>query len=90
MVPFPVPSVPFPETARCIISQLDALVAVAHDIPALYLAEHTGDNATNLGADDFLPIFIYVLVNAKVERLAAQSAVLEALCDPKKMMGEAG
>ncbi|CAN0501394.1 unnamed protein product [Laminaria digitata] len=70
--------------------KLDALVAVAHDIPALYQAEHSGEKADHLGADDFLPIFIFVLVNSKVEGLAAQSAVLEALCDPKKMMGEAG
>lgn len=70
--------------------QLDALVAVAHAIPALYKAEHPGDNANNLGADDFLPIFIFVLVNSKVEAVAAQSLVLETLCDPKKMMGEAG
>ncbi len=70
--------------------QLDALMAVAHDIPALHRMEHPGDTASNLGADDFLPIFIYVLVNSRVEDLAVQSLVLETLCDPKKMMGEAG
>jgi len=70
--------------------QLDALMAVAHDIPALHRMEHPGDAASNLGADDFLPIFIYVLVNSRVEDLAVQSVVLETLCDPKKMMGEAG
>ncbi|CBJ25693.1 conserved unknown protein [Ectocarpus siliculosus] len=70
--------------------KLDALMAVAHDIPALHRVEHPGDNASSLGADDFLPIFIYVLVNSRVENLAAQSVILETLCDPKKMMGEAG
>lgn len=70
--------------------QLDALMAVAHDIPALHRAEHPGDRSNSLGADDFLPIFIYVLVNSGVKDLAAQCVVLERLCDPKKMMGEAG
>lgn len=88
-VPVPRPRAPSPAWKPPLL-QLDALVAVAHDIPALYLAEHFGEKADHLGADDFLPIFIYVLVNSKVEGLAAQSAVLEALCDPKKMMGEAG
>lgn len=82
--------VPPPLLGNPLLLQLDALVAVAHDIPALYLAEHSGEKADHLGADDFLPIFIFVLVNSRVEGLAVQSAVLEALCDPKKMMGEAG
>lgn len=70
--------------------QVDALIAVAHAIPALHRTEHPGDSADSLGADDFLPIFIYALVNSGVEGMAAQSAVVEALCDPKKMIGEAG
>ncbi|CAM9306125.1 unnamed protein product [Hapterophycus canaliculatus] len=70
--------------------KLDALMAVAHDIPALHRTEHPGDRSNSLGADDFLPIFIYVLVNSGVKDLAAQCVVLERLCDPKKMMGEAG
>lgn len=73
-----------------LVLQLDALMAVAHDIPALHRKEHPGEGANGLGADDFLPIFIYVLVNSGVEDLAVQSVVLETLCDPKKMMGEAG
>lgn len=71
-------------------AQLDALVAVAHAIPALYRAEHPADESRQLGADDFLPIFIYVLVNSGVEGVASLSLVLETLCDPKKMIGEAG
>lgn len=81
-----IPSLPLSDA----VLQLDALMAVAHDIPALHRVEHPGDNASSLGADDFLPIFIYVLVNSRVENLAAQSVILETLCDPKKMMGEAG
>lgn len=70
--------------------QLDALVAVAHAIPALYRAEHPDERSRQLGADDFLPIFIYVLVNSRMERVVALTLVLETLCDPKKIMGEAG
>lgn len=81
---------PAPYSTSKLVLQLDALMAVAHDIPALHRMEHPGDSTTGLGADDFLPIFIYVLVNSTVENFAAQSAVIEALCDPKKMMGEAG
>lgn len=82
-------------TAACFSSvllpwQLDALVAVAHAIPALYRAEHPEDDSRQLGADDFLPIFIYVLVNSGVEGVASLSLILDNLCDPKKMIGEAG
>lgn len=48
--------------------KLDALLAAAKEIPALYVAEHPG-TSVHLGADDFLPIFIYVLVNAEIRVL---------------------
>merc|ERR1711871_1433389 len=44
--------------------KLDALLAAAKEIPNLYLQEHPG-TTEHLGADDFLPIFIYVLMNSK-------------------------
>ena len=43
-----------------------------------------------LGADDFLPIFIYCFVRAGIERPSALCALLEAMCDPAKMSGETG
>ena len=75
---------------KCALCKLDTLVAVAHAIPALYRLEHQEEDVESLGADDFLPIFIFVLVNSGVERVAAQALVVETLCDPKRMMGEAG
>ena len=43
-----------------------------------------------LGADDFLPIFIYCFVQAKIERPSALSELLSLMCDPRRMSGEAG
>mmetsp|Transcript_11470 Transcript_11470/g.14308 ORF Transcript_11470/g.14308 Transcript_11470/m.14308 type:complete len:216 (+) Transcript_11470:222-869(+) len=69
--------------------KLDALLAAAKEIPALYRVEHPGTD-THLGADDFLPIFIYVLVNAKVPDLLHLQHVLCTLCDPDKRLSETG
>eukprot|EP00985_Skeletonema_marinoi_P027305 scaffold22201_cov99-Skeletonema_marinoi.AAC.2 len=43
-----------------------------------------------LGADDFLPIFIFCFVQAKIERPQALCALLQTMCDPAKMNGETG
>ena len=43
-----------------------------------------------LGADDFLPIFIFCFVQAKIERPQALCALLQTMCDPAKMSGETG
>jgi hypothetical protein len=43
-----------------------------------------------LGADDFLPIFIFCFVKAKIERPQALCALLQTMCDPAKMNGETG
>ncbi|KAJ8604063.1 hypothetical protein CTAYLR_001750 [Chrysophaeum taylorii] len=68
--------------------KLDALLAAAKEIPNLYIAEHPGTNA-HLGADDFLPIFIYVLINANIPLLYLK-IILCALCDPDKKLSETG
>ena len=69
--------------------KLDALLAAAKEIPAIYLIEHPGTGA-HLGADDFLPIFIYVLINAGIRDLAYLQKVLCTLCDPDKRLSETG
>lgn len=43
-----------------------------------------------LGADDFLPIFIFCFVQAKIERPQALCALLQTMCDPAKLNGETG
>lgn len=43
-----------------------------------------------LGADDFLPIFIFSFVRAKIERPYALCELLSLMCDPSKSNGEIG
>jgi len=69
--------------------KLDALLAAAKEIPALYLVEHPGTEK-HLGADDFLPIFIYVLINANIPNLLHLQKILCSLCDPDKRLSETG
>ena len=43
-----------------------------------------------LGGDDFLPIFVYVVVQAGIPDLRYLQTVLSALCDPDKRLSETG
>jgi hypothetical protein len=43
-----------------------------------------------LGADDFLPIFIYCVVQAEIERPCALCVLLRSLCDRLNKIGEIG
>ncbi|KAL7484943.1 hypothetical protein ACHAW6_010559 [Cyclotella cf. meneghiniana] len=43
-----------------------------------------------LGADDFLPIFIFCFVQAKLDRPCALCELLQTMCDPLKLNGETG
>ena len=65
------------------------LVACAKEIPNLYAREHLS-TADHMGADEFLPVFIYVLVQARVPSLLALNMEMQALVDPEKRCGEAG
>jgi hypothetical protein len=69
--------------------RLQALVAAAKEIPDLFISEHVGTDKP-LGADEFLPIFIYVLVRAEIPDLLALNEELQALCDPDKRLSETG
>ena len=72
--------------------RLEALLLTAKEIPIHFMREHSSsvDDNTSLGADDFLPIFIYVIAKAQVPDLLALSEELQALCDPDKRMSETG
>jgi hypothetical protein len=65
------------------------LIATAKEIPAVYAEEHLGAREP-LGADDILPIFIYVIVQARVPCLLALNAAMQSLVDPEKRRGEDG
>ena len=72
--------------------RLEALLHTAKEIPVHFLREHSSsveDNVT-LGADDFLPIFIYIIARAQIPDMLALSEELQALCDPDKRMSETG
>lgn len=43
-----------------------------------------------LGADDFLPIFIYVVSQSEVEELSLIQEIMCQLCDPNRRLSEAG
>jgi Vacuolar sorting protein 9 (VPS9) domain len=52
-------------------------------------SQRTGEDR-NLGADDFLPIFIYCVVLADLERPCALCVLLRTLCDRINKIGEIG
>lgn len=49
-----------------------------------------GESNLQLGADQFLPIFIYCVVQAEMERPCALCVLLRTLCDPINKIGEIG
>jgi hypothetical protein len=69
--------------------RIDCLLNVAKDIPRIFNEEHPNDDKP-LGADDILPIFIYVLVKAHIPNLLALNHELQCLCDPERRMSESG
>ena len=68
--------------------RLDVLLAAAREVPVVFAAEHGGEEV--LGGDDFLPIFVYVVVQAGIPDLRFLQTVLSALCDPDKRLSETG
>mmetsp|Transcript_15149 Transcript_15149/g.43960 ORF Transcript_15149/g.43960 Transcript_15149/m.43960 type:complete len:663 (-) Transcript_15149:397-2385(-) len=54
------------------------------------IADMTYAKNVSLGADDFLPIFIFCVVRAELERPCALCVLLRTLCDREKKIGETG
>ena len=73
-------------------NKLRAIVDAAREISFLYEEEHCNDEEEfpELGADEFLPIFIYCVVRAEIERPCALSVLLTTLCDRMNRIGEIG
>jgi hypothetical protein len=79
-------------------AKLRSIVEAASEISALIVSEHKSGDAdesvlserSHVGADDFLPIFIYCVVQAEMERPCALCVLLRTLCDPISGMGEVG
>ena len=75
-------------TLPCV--KLNAIVRAGKEIGRLSLAESREDTHTPLGADDFLPIFIYCVVRAKIKKPSALNVLLRNLCDNDLLLGEVG
>eukprot|EP00549_Striatella_unipunctata_P019264 CAMPEP_0118719266 /NCGR_PEP_ID=MMETSP0800-20121206/29359_1 /TAXON_ID=210618 ORGANISM="Striatella unipunctata, Strain CCMP2910" /NCGR_SAMPLE_ID=MMETSP0800 /ASSEMBLY_ACC=CAM_ASM_000638 /LENGTH=359 /DNA_ID=CAMNT_0006626575 /DNA_START=87 /DNA_END=1166 /DNA_ORIENTATION=+ len=74
-------------------SKLRAIVDAANQVSLLYSSEHPkkdGEDEMVLGADDFLPIFIYCVVRAEMERPCALCVLLRTLCDAQDRIGQVG
>jgi len=70
--------------------KLDALVAAVREVHACYRREHGEMVGLHLGADDFLPVLIYVVSQCGISRLLSLKNLLGGLADPSRMMSEAG
>ncbi|KAL3786820.1 hypothetical protein HJC23_008094 [Cyclotella cryptica] len=80
--------------------KLRAIVEAAKEITRLHSEERGCFSETSffdgpvktktLGADDFLPIFIFCFVRAKLDRPCALCELLQTMCDPLKLNGETG
>ena len=73
-------------------AKLRAIVDSATEISRLYMQERHSSTGSQkeLGADDFLPIFIYCVVQAEMERPCALCVLLRTLCEPTNRIGEIG
>ena len=71
-----------------------AIVSTAKSIFAEYEANHlkmnAGGKAEALGADDLVPIFIYVLVQARLRTPLFNKDLLWSICHPSQLYGESG
>ncbi len=72
-------------------AKLRAIVEAACEIFRMIKpSESHRDANCEFGADDFLPIFIYCVVRAEMERPCALCVLLRTLCDPINQIGEIG
>jgi hypothetical protein len=77
-------------------AKLRAIVEAAREISRLYSIEHdvsehpVHSRESHLGADDFLPIFIFCVIKAEMERPCALCVLLRTLCDRINRIGEIG
>lgn len=49
-----------------------------------------GSSSSYLGADDFVPVFIYVFCHSQIERPALNRDIMWNLCHPDQLQGESG
>lgn len=69
--------------------KIECLLHVPKEITALYHEEHP-EAEKPLGADEMLPIFIYIIVQASIPNLLAINHEIQYLCDEDKKLSESG
>jgi hypothetical protein len=69
--------------------KIDSLLAVARCLFKLFQLEHPNSDRP-LSADDMLPIFIFIVVQARVPNLVVIDHEMQELCDSDQQMSESG
>lgn len=70
--------------------KLKCVVQAAKEIDHVRDTEHSNSDTKGLGADDFLPIFIYCFVQSEIERPCALCALLRHFTESSQQIGEVG
>eukprot|EP00977_Amphora_coffeiformis_P023625 scaffold13853_cov147-Amphora_coffeaeformis.AAC.2 len=78
-------------TLPCV--KLRAIVDAAQEISRIFAQKRAaaqGSSGSSFGADQFLPIFIFCVVQAEIDRPCALCVLLRSLCDRINKIGEIG
>jgi len=77
-------------TLPCV--KLRAIVDAAQEISRIFARKRVAAecNGSSFGADQFLPIFIFCVVQAEIDRPCALCVLLRSLCDRINKIGEIG
>eukprot|EP01043_Picozoa_sp_COSAG02_P045588 COSAG02_NODE_4185_length_5653_cov_9.004861_3_plen_1007_part_00 len=70
--------------------QLASLMAAASSVYSVFASEQTSGKAAFISGDDFLPIFIYIVVQSKLKKLSQMWHYMYYLADPVLLRGEGG
>merc|ERR1711988_1750606 len=79
-----------PDYALLPARKIDILIDAIHSIYTTYENEHLLTARKVLGADDFLPIFIYCISHCGIKNLMSLKEICYTFCDPRLALTEAG
>ncbi|CAL6088269.1 Vacuolar_sorting protein [Hexamita inflata] len=78
------------ETVICIQITVNTQTPTGLEQQRKMIENHQKSYNVSFGADDMLPIFIYVLIQADLKHAATASAIMEFCCDPSMLNDEYG